>query len=78
MRATTCKTDVFHSNITIAFLALFSEQGERMRLSTIFELLLILLLVAFAAYGRVIGERNKFKKKIKHDTESTKLSLMKI
>lgn len=46
------------------FLALFPEQSGKMRLSTIFELLLILLLVAFAAYGRVIGERNSFKKKI--------------
>jgi chorismate-pyruvate lyase len=30
-----------------------------MRLSTVFELLLIFLLVAFAAYGRVIGRHSK-------------------
>jgi len=45
------------------FLALFSEQSAKMRLSTIFELLLILLLVAFAAYGRVIGKKKKLRKK---------------
>jgi len=45
------------------FLTLFPEQSAKMRLSTIFELLLILLLVAFAAYGRVIGEKNKLKRK---------------
>jgi len=46
------------------FLALFPEQSAKMRLSTIFELLLILLLVAFAAYGRVIGEKNKLRRKM--------------
>ncbi|TGZ49864.1 Replicase polyprotein 1a [Temnothorax longispinosus] len=56
-RVTTYEMDVYHSVILQSryrFLVLFSEQSERMRLSTIFELLLILLLVAFAAYGRVI------------------------
>lgn len=50
-----------------------------MRLSMIFELLLILLLVAFAAYGRVIGKKNKFKKKISdEEKESKKINFMKI
>jgi len=46
-------------------LGIVCRTSGRMRLSTVFELLLIFLLVAFAAYGRVIGrqtldERQKF------------------
>jgi len=58
------------------FLALFPEQSGKMRLSTIFELLLILLLVAFADYGRVIGERKSFKKK-KINNRRTKIKISK-
>lgn len=65
--------------ITLHVFVIVSRTGDRMRLSTIFELLLILLLVAFAAYGRVIGKKNKFKKKISdEEKESKKINFMKI
>ncbi|XP_018406570.1 PREDICTED: zinc finger protein hangover-like [Cyphomyrmex costatus] len=55
------------------FLALFLEQSEKMRLSTIFELLLILLLVAFAAYGRVI-DRNETTHRVTRAANNVKQS----
>lgn len=38
------------------FMAFGNFAFQKMRMSTVVELLLILLLIAFAAYGRVIGE----------------------
>lgn len=73
----TCRhiqNESFHCNMAIALhdFAIVCRTSDRMRLSTIFELLLILLLVAFAAYGRVIGNKNKFKKRINSDEENKK------